>query len=179
VGLSMRRPNAAVIPDSMTTNPSYSAQRKPHYLDRTTRRSVAPEAPLFSYGTLQFDEVLTALLGRVPSRSPARAVGWKAVRLPNVTYPGLVAASATAPGVTISGLTETEWRVIDAFEDSFYGLDLVELADGTRAWAYTCSDDVPHLDTPWDAAEFAPLHLAAFVEHCTAWRRRYEAEDRQ
>jgi hypothetical protein len=61
---------------------------------------------LFAYGSLMFDEVLTALIGRLPNRTPAVAPGWRVIALPERVYPGLVQdAEAQAPGILIDGLT--------------------------------------------------------------------------
>src|SRR5882757_5454418 len=84
---------------------------------------------LFAYGSLMFDEVLIALLGRIPTRTPAIAAGWRVIALPERVYPGLIQASgdADAPGVLIHGLTAAEWAVLDAFEDNAYQLRQLDL----------------------------------------------------
>ncbi|MEU6612135.1 gamma-glutamylcyclotransferase family protein, partial [Streptomyces shenzhenensis] len=79
---------------------------------------------LFCYGTLQFDAVLTALLGRIPERAPASAPGYRAAALEGCVYPGLVIHTFTGsvPGVILTDLTDEEWRILDAFEDERYDL---------------------------------------------------------
>lgn len=119
--------------------------------------------------------MLSALIDRIPPLTPARAYGWKVVQLPSVVYPGLVAAPSVVTGVTISHLTDSEWRVLDAFEDPIYELELIELVGGSSAWAYTCPDNAPRTDAPWDAQKFAAVHLSDYVDRCTAWRQRYES----
>lgn len=58
------------------------------------RRHLLPDGPneLFVYGTLRFDVVLEALLGRVPACTRASAPGWRAAALEGRVYPGLVAS---------------------------------------------------------------------------------------
>jgi gamma-glutamylcyclotransferase (GGCT)/AIG2-like uncharacterized protein YtfP len=137
------------------------------------RLSVDPEA-LFVYGTLLFPEILVALIGRVPDRSPGRIAGWRAAALPGVAYPGLVPGPAAVSGRLLTGLKPQEWRVIDAFENGGYDLTMLTLVDGRHGWTYTCARDVEALPEDWSADAFAAGHLAAYVEGCTAWRRRYE-----
>ncbi|MDF4250539.1 gamma-glutamylcyclotransferase family protein [Streptomyces sp. WMMB303] len=78
---------------------------------------------LFVYGTLRFDRILTALLGRVPPGTPATAPGWRTAALAGRPYPGLVpSAGHTAAGLLLTGLSGTEWRALDDFEDDAYEL---------------------------------------------------------
>jgi len=135
----------------------------------------AGRADLFAYGTLQFAEVLGALLGRVPEHRPAAVAGWRAACLRRLSYPGLVTADAVADGglatgILLTGLSEADWRILDAYEDAEYDLMPVELADAARAltFRYTRSDLV--LPQTWSAAEFAVRHLPAFAEQCRSWR---------
>ncbi|MFI7240798.1 gamma-glutamylcyclotransferase family protein [Streptomyces qinglanensis] len=78
---------------------------------------------LFVYGTLRFDRILAALLGRVPPRTPATAPGWRTAVLAGRPYPGLVPSSGhTATGLLLTGLSPAEWRALDDFEDDAYEL---------------------------------------------------------
>ncbi|GLY74399.1 gamma-glutamylcyclotransferase family protein [Actinoallomurus iriomotensis] len=137
------------------------------------RLSVAPEA-LFVYGSLQFPDVLFALIDRVPDHEPAAAKGWRVATLPERVYPGLVSGEATARGFLLTGLAPEEWRVLDAFEDPVYELTRIDLIDGRHGWAYACNPDAEVGADDWSAEEFETRHLPAYVERCAAWRRRYE-----
>jgi gamma-glutamylcyclotransferase (GGCT)/AIG2-like uncharacterized protein YtfP len=130
---------------------------------------------LFAYGTLQFPEVLTALLDRVPAHTPGAVAGWRAAALPSLNYPGLVAAGGTVRGVLLSGLTAREWRIIDAYEDDRYELERLALTDGRYGWAYLYARDGEVLPHDWSADEFAERHLAAFARQCRAWRDLHQA----
>ncbi|MEW2222862.1 gamma-glutamylcyclotransferase family protein [Streptomyces sp. NPDC006990] len=78
---------------------------------------------LFVYGTLRFDRILAALLGRVPPGTAATAPGWRTAALAGRPYPGLVpSAGHTAAGLLLTGLSGTEWRALDDFEDDAYEL---------------------------------------------------------
>ncbi|MFI7299281.1 gamma-glutamylcyclotransferase family protein [Streptomyces sp. NPDC050121] len=122
---------------------------------------------LFCYGTLQFDDVLKGLLGRVPHRLPASAPGYRAAALEGRVYPGLVvqALGCSAPGVVLTDLSNEEWRILNAFEDDQYELRELSLSTGTMGLAYVWQGvDVRTED--WDAEEFQARHLSAYAERC-------------
>ncbi|MCW2884140.1 MAG: hypothetical protein QOE54_4455 [Streptosporangiaceae bacterium] len=134
------------------------------------RLTAAPEA-LFAYGTLQFPEVLHALIGRMPEHTVASVDGWRIAGLPGRDYPGLVPAGTRADGLLIRGLSDEEWRVLDAFEDDWYDLRELTLTDGGTAWCYTCPSGYQVSERDWTAADFSRTHLGGFVETSAAWRR--------
>jgi Gamma-glutamyl cyclotransferase, AIG2-like len=122
-----------------------------------------------------FDEVLAALIGRVPEKTPTVAHGWRVVALPHRVYPGLVRTeSATASGLLIGGLAPDEWSLIDAFEDEAYRLGGLELADGLDGWAYVCSDSMSHGES-WDVERFRSFALLRYVRKTADWTKRYGA----
>lgn len=126
---------------------------------------------LFVYGTLQFPEVLTALLGRVPSLEPAELAGWRAAALPRRLYPGLVAAAhGRARGAVLTGLSATEWRILDAFEDDEYDLRQVRL-EGRNAPVWTYVWTVAADSADWERDRFAAEHLARFAVRSARWRQ--------
>jgi gamma-glutamylcyclotransferase (GGCT)/AIG2-like uncharacterized protein YtfP len=134
---------------------------------------VDPEA-LFVYGSLQFPEVLFALIDRVPDHEPAAAKGWRVAALPGRVYPGLVEGDTTASGYLLTGLTRQEWQILDAFEDPVYELKKLDLIDGRHGWTYACNPGADIEQADWNAEQFEQQHLPAYIERCTAWRQRYE-----
>jgi hypothetical protein len=128
----------------------------------TDRLAVAPQA-LFAYGTLQFPEVLSALLGRVPSCTPVAVPGWRVAALPGRSYPGLVRHSGTATGLLITGLSVPEWRTLDAWEDAFYELRELDLVGDGTAWSWVCPEGYEVEPYDWTPAEFAAAHLPRFT----------------
>ncbi|WP_249643595.1 gamma-glutamylcyclotransferase family protein [Nocardia sputi] len=126
---------------------------------------------LFVYGTLQFPQVLQALLGRVPSLEPAQLTGWRAAALPRRIYPGLVAAAqGVARGAVLSGLTAEEWMVLDAFEDDEYDLRRVRVDDRSApVWTYVWTVAADPAD--WQRERFAAEHLADFTARSARWRQ--------
>ncbi|MCO5971271.1 gamma-glutamylcyclotransferase family protein [Actinoallomurus soli] len=134
------------------------------------RRAVGEDG-LFVYGTLQFPELLAALLGRVPERRPAGARGWRAAVLPGRAYPGLVPGEATVHGFLLTGLTMEEWRALDTFEGPAYERTRITLIDGRAAWSYVWIATAEAGAGEWSPQEFAARHLPAYVQRCAAWRR--------
>lgn len=131
------------------------------------------------YGSLQFADVLNALLGRVPADLPAVADGWRAVKLLGVPYPGLISGEGSTPGLVFADLSDVEWYVLDQFEDSLYDLTLLTLYyRQPPVWAYTSppgSDIVT--DRAWDIDEFRARHLDSYVSRCIAWRAQLADHD--
>ncbi|MFD8727666.1 gamma-glutamylcyclotransferase family protein [Streptomyces sp. NPDC059611] len=144
---------------AITTTPPEAAQHR-------NRLSPRPDV-LFCHGTLQFDAVLQALLGRVPAKSPAAARGYRTAALEGRVYPGLVAGAPAdvASGLALTDLSDEEWRILDAFEDALYELRQLPLSDGRRGWAYVWPGDGVRRDD-WDAAAFEEHHLASYAARC-------------
>lgn len=134
--------------------------------------SADPEA-LFVYGSLRFPDVLNALLGRLPDRTPATATGWRVAALPGRLYPGLVTAQGSVTGLLLTDLTHDEWHIIDTFEDDAYDLRQLTLTDGRHASTYVYADPAETLLEDWDLKQFEAQHLSGYVQHCLTWRRGY------
>lgn len=130
------------------------------------RLAACPDA-LFVYGTLQFPEVLDALLGRIPASRRAAATGWRAAALEGRVYPGLVPAESTASGLLLIDLPPAEWRILDDFEDDRYDLRRIALSNGEHGWAYVWPFGEV-LAEDWDPKEFTTRHLDAYSARCSA-----------
>ncbi|MFD0685879.1 gamma-glutamylcyclotransferase family protein [Actinomadura fibrosa] len=151
-------------------SPRTSSSQWPH--------SSATREVLFVYGTLQFPEVLLALIGRVPELEEAAAEGWRAATVPGHVYPALVRDRVTVPGYLLTGLSSDEWRLLDAFEGPMYELLRLELVDGRYGYTYACRSGVEVGEGVWSAEDFREHHLRAYVEQCAAWRWHYDVGER-
>lgn len=141
---------------------------------RATSKTSDRSDALFVYGTLQFPEVLSVLIDRVPGLEPAAVEGWRAAALRGRVYPGLVSAETTASGYLLTGLTPREWQVLDAFEDPVYELVRVDLADGRHGWAYAWDETTDVAPENWSPEHFKAHHLPTYVQRRAAWRRYYD-----
>jgi gamma-glutamylcyclotransferase (GGCT)/AIG2-like uncharacterized protein YtfP len=139
-------------------------------------RSSAETNKLFVYGTLLLDDVISALLGRIPHYQHAVAPGWQVVCLPQRIYPGLVPGHGEAVGKVFTDLTNTEWDTLDAFEDPAYTLATVRVMLSTEieldALSYIWRGD--HIEQPWSATDFGRDELTNYLHRCRSWRQCYE-----
>ncbi|MFH8407614.1 gamma-glutamylcyclotransferase family protein [Streptomyces sp. NPDC018019] len=121
---------------------------------------------LFAYGTLQFDAVLEALIGRIPHRTAASAPGWRAASLKGRVYPGLVpAAGSAASGLLLTDLSRRERAILDAFEDDRYDLRKLMLTCGSHGFAYVWPDGEVREEN-WSAQQFRTCHLQEYAARC-------------
>jgi gamma-glutamylcyclotransferase (GGCT)/AIG2-like uncharacterized protein YtfP len=129
---------------------------------------------LFVYGTLLLDDVVSALIDRIPHYRDATVLGWRVMRLPQRVYPGLVPSKGEATGKVLTDLTDAEWATLDAFEDPAYTLATVRVLSPleTDPLAYVWRGD--HVGEPWSTLEFKRDILADYLGRCLSWRRRYE-----
>ncbi len=141
-----------------------------------TARLSAATNKLFVYGTLLLDDVVSALIGRIPDYQHAVAPGWQVVRLPQRVYPGLVSGQGKAAGAVFTDLTDTEWATLDAFEDPAYTLATVSVLLSTKiemdALSYVWRGD--HIDQHWSATDFGRDELTNYLDRCRNWRKRYD-----
>ena len=129
---------------------------------------------LFVYGTLLLDDIISALIDRIPRHQDATAPGWQVVRLPQKDYPGLVPGGGQAIGKVFTDLTEAEWCTLDTFEDPAYTLTPVRVVPSfeTDVLAYIWPGE--HTDQPWSATDLGRDDLATYLDRCRRWRQRYE-----
>lgn len=133
---------------------------------------------MFVYGTLMFDEVLLALLGRVPAARRALLVDHARLAVRGAVYPGVVPRAGTAvEGLLLDGLTASELQRLDDYESSMYERQPVEVeCDGSRAcaqaWIVAPPGRVRLLDVVWDVECFAREHLADYAARCRHYAAR-------
>jgi gamma-glutamylcyclotransferase (GGCT)/AIG2-like uncharacterized protein YtfP len=131
------------------------------------------KASLFAYGTLTIDSVIGTLLGRVPTFEDVQVDGWRAVRLPDRPYPGLIeAATGSALGRAYTGLTVTDWDLLDEFEDPNYRLIWVQAQSRLSLLTYIWPDQGD--GDAWDNADFVDNHLGSYLDRCRRWKYAYQ-----
>jgi gamma-glutamylcyclotransferase (GGCT)/AIG2-like uncharacterized protein YtfP len=138
---------------------------------------------LFAYGTLQDPDILGAVLGRVvdmASLKAAQADGFVAITYPGRPYPALAPSpGASAPGKLITGLSEKDWALLDAFEGEEYCRASMEIRVGNLpqlTQAYFPTIVIPAQGAIWRLEDWTGLHkprvLAGEVASATALRHR-------
>lgn len=95
-------------------------------------------------------------------------------RLPHKVYPGLIPGQGEAKGKVFTDLTDTEWAILDAFEDPAYTLTAVRVMLPVETEAFTYRWDGKHVDQGWSIADFSRDELADYLDRCRRWRRLYE-----
>lgn len=148
----------------------FGGKKQKVWLATTSRIAFNREMNVFTYGSLMFDEVWRAVVGRTGPSVAGQLTDHEAWKLAGQTFPGL----APAPGRLVNGriwqgVTETELGKLDVFESGIYDRQLlaVRAEDGTTlpCWAYIVRPDSRTLllPDPWDREEFARLHLRDFL----------------
>jgi gamma-glutamylcyclotransferase (GGCT)/AIG2-like uncharacterized protein YtfP len=139
----------------------------------------AMNGALFTYGTLQFPEVMEALIGRMLPWEEAEAPGFAQFQFTDRIYPGMVSMkNATTQGRVYTTLSGWAWEILDRFEDPIYRRDSVEVcrSDGSTlmAYAYVLPLAQQHLlsSEVWRMDWFVEAHLEGYVGRCRVF---YEA----
>ena len=138
---------------------------------------------VFCYGSLMADEVLQALLGRVPVRRPARLRGYRRFQAPERTYPGVVEAPGSdVDGIALLGIEQREAEILDDFEGDEYAkktveVDLIDDAGETVAANVYVFLNNPG-ERPWDYQEFREKHLQSFLQMTSEYIEEEKGKER-
>ncbi|KAL6005378.1 hypothetical protein ACLOJK_005945 [Asimina triloba] len=139
---------------------------------------------VFVYGSLLEDEVVRALLKRVPLSSPALLNGYHRFSIKGRVYPAIIPLEnknvAGRFQEVLFGLTETELHVLDTFEDVEYERQTVEISlmESTKkfhaqAYVWVNKDD-PNLYGDWNFEEWRQLHMADFLSMTVGFMEELE-----
>jgi gamma-glutamylcyclotransferase (GGCT)/AIG2-like uncharacterized protein YtfP len=128
---------------------------------------------LFVYGTLMVPEVLVALLGRVPSRREASLTGYRRYAIQGECYPAIISdANASVSGYLLTGLTEAEVEIFDAYEGDPYERTQVSVnvngaPTGAQCYVWRSESDVRFGRDEWNLETFRTTHLARYLRALT------------
>ncbi|QBN18089.1 gamma-glutamylcyclotransferase family protein [Flavobacterium nackdongense] len=103
---------------------------------------------LFTYGSLQHDDVQENLFGRVLHGTPERIIGYELKRIQIeeefgiVHYPVIVETENPADFIDgmVYNVTEKELHQADLYEGMHYKRVEVHLNSNQKAWAYSAAD---------------------------------------
>ncbi len=139
-------------------------------------------ANFFVYGSLMAEEVLTALIGRVPPFSAARLNGFLRYSIEGKHYPIILPSehhTDAVAGSVLLGITTSETSILDHFEgDEYERVEVTvhtENKDDVKAFTYVISKPSRQLlsdklSPGWSYQEFRDRNLASFLRmHCGAF----------
>ncbi|NNL84542.1 MAG: gamma-glutamylcyclotransferase [Myxococcales bacterium] len=125
---------------------------------------------LFVYGTLEFPDVLRAVIGRRLHYVTAYAMEHRRALLRGRIYPGLTPCSGrTTRGRLYAGIEARDLARLDDFEGSEYRRREIRVAvprkPVTSAWSYVIpAEDASVLSaTPWDPDAFARRYRSDYI----------------
>jgi gamma-glutamylcyclotransferase (GGCT)/AIG2-like uncharacterized protein YtfP len=134
-----------------------------------------PTGDVFTYGTLIFAEVMTAVCGERFASLPATLAGFERVRVRGAVYPAARhRAGASIDGVLYLGVGDAALARLDRFEGEMYARRRVQVrrGDGATCEAATYVVATAYAarleDEPWDAEQFRRDHLASYLARCDA-----------
>jgi gamma-glutamylcyclotransferase (GGCT)/AIG2-like uncharacterized protein YtfP len=130
---------------------------------------------LFSYGTLQFPDVLSAVTGCHLEGDKAVLDDYACYLVKGKVYPGIVAEpGASVEGLVYKGIGEAHFRKLDRFEGELYERVRVCVTEmegnPMQTWTYVIRDAMRDrlARTPWNREDFEAGHLPAFLKKCLA-----------
>jgi gamma-glutamylcyclotransferase (GGCT)/AIG2-like uncharacterized protein YtfP len=130
---------------------------------------------LFSYGTLQFPEVLSAVTGCHLEGVKAVLDDYACYLVAGKVYPGIIPErEASVEGLVYTGVGEAHFRKLDRFEGDLYERVRVCVTDTEgnplQAWTYVIRDAMRERlsRTAWNREDFAVEHLPGFLKKCLA-----------
>ena len=130
---------------------------------------------LFSYGTLQYPEILSAVTGCHLEGDKSVLDDYACYLVEGKPYPGITPEhAASVEGVVYTGIGEAHFKKLDRFEGELYERIRVCVTDmegnPLQAWTYAIRDSMRDrlTRTPWNKEDFEVEHLPAFLENCLA-----------
>lgn len=137
-----------------------------------------PQHVVFTYGTLLSEQVLHAVLGRVPERMNCKLQGYIRRPIHDQCYPAVTKATEldVVHGKVLLRITPIELALLDKFEDPAYErvLETVTAESGKEftasVWTRPLTDvhDII-FDSDWDEAHFRDMHQDWYVQRCLEW----------
>lgn len=133
---------------------------------------------VFTYGSLLFPAIMSAVTGRsFPSR-PALLPDYARYRVRDASYPGITACSAASvTGRLYLKVDSSSLKILDRFEGDLYVRQAVDVHCNnqlTNAQTYIVAPgQTHHLTTiPWDPDHFEKNDYALFLAQCQTLLQR-------
>ncbi|XP_076937316.1 AIG2-like protein D [Bidens hawaiensis] len=125
---------------------------------------------VFVYGSLLADDVVRALLRRIPQNSPATLNGYHRFSVKGRVYPAILPVeNKKVTGRVLLDITAPELDILDKFEDYEYGRELVDVSllgssDILPVYTYVwVNKEDPDLYGEWDFEAWKESKMRDFV----------------
>ncbi|RZC56905.1 hypothetical protein C5167_015761 [Papaver somniferum] len=132
---------------------------------------------VFVYGSLLADDVVRALLNRVPQNSPAILDNFKRFSIKGRVYPAILPVENTkVTGRVLLDITDSEIEILDIFEDEEYerssvDVSLIDTSNKVRSYTYVwVYKNDPNLYGEWN---FEMLRLGV-VKETQEWEQLHK-----
>lgn len=126
--------------------------------------------PLFVYGTLLVDDIISLLIGRVPVQEEAVLEDFCCYYVQGATFPGITPfEGGQVNGQLLMDLSLEELSRLDDYEDVFYirrQVDVNSFDQTIEAHAYVVEASASSVlsDRQWTLEEFRRLHFTSYLE---------------
>ncbi|KAL3619078.1 AIG2-like protein D [Castilleja foliolosa] len=144
----------------------------------------SPVSNVFVYGSLQADDIVRALLSRVPPSFPAVLPNFQRFSIKGRVYPAIIPAEdKKVHGKVLLDITPLELHILDVFEDDEYVRTAVDVfledsSEKLRVHTYVWENKTdPDLHGEWDFEEWKLLHMKDFLKMTTEFREEIELPD--
>lgn len=130
---------------------------------------------VFTYGTLQFPEVMQAVTGLNLKPIPATLKGYQRFKIKERTFPGLIEKQdVVTDGMLYRELDEDAIQSLDHFEDVMYQRRLVDVqvTDNTeQAFVYVTQKEYEDclLNQEWSLEEFRKKYLKLYLKRISGF----------
>lgn len=127
---------------------------------------------LFTYGTLQCDDIMHRVAGQCRKVSSALLPGYCCLTVKNETYPGIMPAEGcSVPGCVYEGISDAALERLDRFEGEMYRRVMVTVVlddqSTQNVFAYIVKNKFRDSlsDEIWDLESFLSEGKTAFLAH--------------
>ncbi|XP_026404879.1 AIG2-like protein D [Papaver somniferum] len=139
---------------------------------------------VFVYGSLLADDVVKALLNRVPQNSAAILDNFKRFSIKGRVYPAIRPVENTkVTGRVLLDITDSELDILDIFEDEEYerstvDVSLIDTSKKVRSYTYVwVNKNDPNLYGEWNFEEWEQLHKNGFLKMTSGFVEELEGPE--
>ncbi|CAA0841837.1 AIG2-like (avirulence induced gene) family protein [Striga hermonthica] len=143
-----------------------------------------PVSNVFVYGSLLSDDVVCALLSRVPRSAPAILPNYQRFSIKERVYPAIIPAEdKKVHGKVLLDITPPELHILDVFEDVEYERTTVDVcledsSEKLKAYTYVWENKTdPDLNGEWNFEDWKVLHMKDFLKMTTDFVEEMELPD--